>query len=64
MTTPRKIVTVDGELLGQLVPAEGQFMFFTTHQNLLDLHGRSFQSYESLYEEIATTRNRRLKPAA
>ena len=64
MRKSTRIVTVDGELLGQLVPIGGRFMFFTTHQKMLDLHGRQFESYEALYEEIEGNRHKRLNRAA
>lgn len=64
MRKSRRIVTVDGELLGQLVPIKGRFMFFTTHQKMLDLHGRQFDSYDALYNEIEGKRRRRLVRAA
>lgn len=64
MGKSRRIVTVDGELLGQLVPIKDRFVFFTTHQKMLDLHGKQFDSYEKFYREIEGNRRKRVARAA
>ena len=64
MPGSERIVTVDGERLGDLVPVGNRFMFFTTHQQLLDMDGRIFRGFEDLRKEIIKTRNKRIRRAA
>ena len=60
----QRIVTVDGERLGDLVAVSGKYMFFTTHQRMLALDGRTFQSIDELSQEIAVLQRMRIRLAA
>lgn len=60
----QRIVTVDGERLGDLIAIGSRYMFFTTHQKMLTLDGRTFDSFEDLRHEIATRNNTRVRLAA
>lgn len=60
----KRIVTVDGERLGDLVAVGDRFMFFTTHQRMLILDGRTFDSVEHLQQEIIQFQRTRIRLAA
>ena len=64
MPGSEKIVTVDGERLGDLIAVGDGFMFFTTHQQLLDMDGRVFGDFDDLRKEISRNRNKRIRRAA
>lgn len=64
MPRAERIVTVDGERLGDLIALDDKFMFYTTHQQLLDMDGKVFRRFEDLQEEINRTRNKRIRRAA
>lgn len=64
MPQSERIVTVEGERLGDLVALGDRFMFYTTHQQLLDMDGKVFKGFEDLRKEISKTRNKRIRRAA
>ena len=60
----QRIVTVDGERLGDLIAVGNRYMFFTTHQRMLTLDGYTFDSFDELRREIAKRKNTRVRLAA
>ncbi len=57
-------VVVGGERCGDLVRVRQRWVFFTTHQKLKRLDGRSFAAPEDIYGEIRAAMRAPMRRAA
>jgi len=64
MASNHRRVVLAGERCGDLVPVRQHWVFFTTHQKLKALHGKTYATPEDSYRDIAAALRAPMRRAA